>query len=314
MGERGAPSATGCGRDCGSARHHGVDWGAAGTGPIDPFVDTFSFEPIGAIFRPGQRASPASRLSVHDPSWLSLPSGLMAASHWNRTPCPPMPRSELWPVSTPVAIPAVYSAPCLRFGNVGWAAVISPRPPCRDSEPNNPGRTRMLPYPRPSLNSPLWPMSWVPIQNVSRPFPDWGAFPTGSRAAVAPNGGPQKQCMWRGILLTSMCVAPLRERQEWPRRPGNSILVRGCGLGPCPLLAGIIPRCAPAATGSRLLSSKPGPLLRGSGTVSLSLKVASGHCQRVGSLRSIASRTDCVDAIQRGVTTPPMALGQNQRK
>ena len=40
------------------------------------------------------------------------------------------------------------------------------------------------------------------------------------------------------------------------------------------------------------------------GTVSLSLKVASGHCQRVDSLRSIASRTDCVDAIQHGVTTP----------
>ena len=154
----------------------------------------------------------------------------MAASHWNRTPCPPMPRSELWPVSTPVAIPAVYSAPCLRFGNVGWAAAISPRPPCRDAEPNNPGRTRMLPYPRPSLNSPLWPMSWVPIQNVGRTFPDWGAFPTGSRAAVAPNGGPQKQYMWRGILLTSMCVAPLRERQEWPRRHHPPVCARSDGV------------------------------------------------------------------------------------
>ena len=40
------------------------------------------------------------------------------------------------------------------------------------------------------------------------------------------------------------------------------------------------------------------------GTVSLSLKVASGYSQRVGSLRFIASRTDCVEAIQRGVATP----------
>ena len=44
------------------------------------------------------------------------------------------------------------------------------------------------------------------------------------------------------------------------------------------------------------------------GTVSISLILVFIHCQRGGSLRSIASRTDCFDNIQHDMTIPSKLL------